>query len=148
MLEQLPQLSETASKAISNIKFDKVVVWDNGKEGGGTQGFLQNLAHSLPPMLHMMRDVGGVEMPEFLGKLVGDNARPRTEDQEREAVSTEAEGEGDEVTASRISDDDWSPRRARFDPREELVDLVGEFRVEVAATQSDPVREVTLAHFS
>ncbi|MHC5063920.1 MAG: flotillin family protein [Planctomycetota bacterium] len=73
MLEQLPQLSETAATAISNIKFDKVVVWDGGGDANGsTSGFLRNMANALPPMLHMMRDVGGVEMPEFLGKLVGD----------------------------------------------------------------------------
>ena len=30
MLEHLDTLAETAAKAISNIKFDKVVVWENG----------------------------------------------------------------------------------------------------------------------
>ena len=34
MLEHLDTLAETAAKAISNIKFDKVVVW----EGGGANG--------------------------------------------------------------------------------------------------------------
>ena len=28
-----PTLSETAAKAISNIKFDKIVVWDSGANG-------------------------------------------------------------------------------------------------------------------
>ena len=74
MLEQLERLSENAAKAISNIKFDKVVVWDNGGGEGGngsaTANFLSSMAGSLPPMLHMMRDIGGVEMPEFFGKLV------------------------------------------------------------------------------
>ncbi|MFQ5506007.1 MAG: flotillin family protein, partial [Planctomycetota bacterium] len=60
MLEQLEHLSETAAKAISNIKFDKIVVWDGGAGGatgntkGATAGFLSSLAGSLPPMLHMM----------------------------------------------------------------------------------------------
>ncbi len=82
MLEQLPQLSETAAKAISNIKFDKVVVWDNGngQDGkGATANFLRGMAGTLPPMLHMMRDVGGIEMPEFFGKLLsagGESAEP------------------------------------------------------------------------
>jgi len=70
MLEQLPQLSETAATAISNIKFDKIVVWDGGQGSGSTAGFLRSMAGALPPMLHMMRDVGGVDMPDFLGKLV------------------------------------------------------------------------------
>lgn len=71
MLEHLEQLSETAATAISNIKFDKVVVWDGGSGGGGgTAGFLQSLGGAIPPMLQIMRDVGGVEMPEYFGKLV------------------------------------------------------------------------------
>jgi len=75
MLEKLDELSQTAAQAISNIKFDKVVVWDGGKgEGGGTAGFLRGLAGALPPMLNMMKDIGGVEMPEFFGKLAQDNA--------------------------------------------------------------------------
>ena len=72
MLEHLPQMAETAAKAIANVKFDKVVVWDGGpgKDGkSATAGFLQGLAGSLPPMLQMMRDIGGVEMPAYFGKL-------------------------------------------------------------------------------
>jgi flotillin len=65
-------LSETAAKAISNIKFDKVIVWENGgKDGAGsTAGFLQNMARTLPPMLQIMQDIGGVKMPEYFGKMV------------------------------------------------------------------------------
>ncbi len=88
MLEKIEALSETAAKAISSIKFDKVVVWDGGQAGNGkgaTANFLQNLAHTLPPMLHMMRDVGGVEMPEFFGKLTGaEKAPPPGKDGPRE----------------------------------------------------------------
>jgi flotillin len=92
MLEQLPALSETASKAISNIRFDKIVVWDGGQgtDGkGATANFLQNLAHTLPPMLHMMRDVGGVELPEFFGKLTA-----------TETKAADAHGNGAEVVAA------------------------------------------------
>lgn len=74
MLEQLQNLSQTAATAISNIKFDKVVVWDGG-QGGGAAGFLQGLARSLPPMLHIMKDIGGVQMPEFFGKILSEEAR-------------------------------------------------------------------------
>ena len=77
MLEHLPELAATASKAIANVKFDKVVVWDGGTGGkNAAANFLQGLAGGLPPMLQMMRDIGGVEMPQFLGKLVGDGSRP------------------------------------------------------------------------
>jgi flotillin len=76
MLEHLDHLSETASKAISNIRFDKIVVWDGGaKDGapGSTAGFLQGLSRTLPPMLHLMKDIGGVQMPDFFGKVVGED---------------------------------------------------------------------------
>tara|TARA_R110002072_G_scaffold269079_5_gene428264 strand:+ start:2510 stop:4165 length:1656 start_codon:yes stop_codon:yes gene_type:complete len=70
MLEHMDKLSETAATAISKIKFDKIVVWD-GQQGKATSGFLQNLSKSLPPMLTMMKDIGGIEMPEFFGKVLG-----------------------------------------------------------------------------
>jgi flotillin len=77
MLEHLDHLSETAAKAIANIKFDKVIVWEGGGNGNGTgatSNFLQSLTRSLPPMMQVMRDVGGVQMPDYFGKLVGDDA--------------------------------------------------------------------------
>ncbi len=104
MLEQLPQLSETAATAISNIKFDKIVVWDNGNgtgQGkGATANFLQNMAGSLPPMLNMMRDIGGIEMPEFLGKLVDGDPKvelPRVS-------SSEGAKEGDSGNEAKVTD--------------------------------------------
>jgi flotillin len=72
MVEHLDTLAETSAKAISNIKFDKVVVWDAGGQGGGTSGFLQGLARSMPPMMNIMRDIAGVELPGYMGKLSGD----------------------------------------------------------------------------
>jgi flotillin len=76
MLEHMDHLAETSAKAISNIKFDKVIVWENGGQNGrsNTAGFLHKMAGTLPPMLHVMRDIGGVEIPESLAKLVGDDA--------------------------------------------------------------------------
>jgi flotillin len=79
MLEHMDALAHASAQAISNIKFDKVVVWENGANGvnGGsnTTNFLQSMARSMPPMLQVMRDIGGVEMPEFLAKLQAD-AKP------------------------------------------------------------------------
>ncbi len=71
MLEHLDNLANASAQAISNIKFDKVIVWENGgKDGNGaTAGFLQNMAKTLPPMLQVMKDIGGVEIPEYLAKL-------------------------------------------------------------------------------
>jgi len=93
MLEHMEQLAETAATAISNIKFDKIVVWDGagGAGGGGssTANFLSSLGGSLPPMLHMMKDIGGVEMPEFFGKLV--EQAKAADDRPPEAAPTDPE---------------------------------------------------------
>ncbi len=76
MLEHLDNLAEASSRAISNIKFDKVVVWDSGGQDGrnATAGFLSGLAKTLPPMMQVMKDIGGVELPESLVKLGGEDA--------------------------------------------------------------------------
>jgi flotillin len=72
MLEHLDTLAETSAKAISNIKFDKVVVWDSGNGAGSAAGFLQNMAKSLPPMMHVLKDIAGVELPGYLGTMNGE----------------------------------------------------------------------------
>jgi flotillin len=70
LLEHLDHLADASAKAISNIKFDKVVVWEGGGQGGSnTANFLQGLSRSLPPMLQTLRDIGGVELPESMVKL-------------------------------------------------------------------------------
>ncbi|MCA9231380.1 MAG: hypothetical protein KDA57_12060 [Planctomycetales bacterium] len=76
MLEHLDNLAESSAKAISNIKFDKVVVWENGGQNGrsNTADFLHKMAGTLPPMMQVMRDIGGVEIPESLAKLAGEES--------------------------------------------------------------------------
>jgi flotillin len=72
LLEHLDTLAQTSAQAISNIKFDKVVVWENGGNGNGTtntSSFLQGLARTMPPILQVMKDVGGVELPEYFARL-------------------------------------------------------------------------------
>lgn len=71
MLEHMKDLSENAAKAISNIKFDKVIVWENGGDDGkgAVAGFLQNMARTLPPMMQIMQEIGGVKMPEYFGEM-------------------------------------------------------------------------------
>jgi flotillin len=70
MLEHLDNLTEASARAISNIKFDKIIVWENGgKDGSNTSNFLQNMARTLPPMMQVMRDVAGIELPETILKM-------------------------------------------------------------------------------
>jgi flotillin len=82
MLEHLDKLAETAAQAISNIKFDKVIVWENGGANGvpggtnNTSQFLQSLARTLPPMMQIMKDIGGVELPEYVARFTPDALKP------------------------------------------------------------------------
>ena len=80
MVDNLPKLAETSATAISNIKFDKVVVWDSGGSGGGgsgeggggspttaTSNFIRGLTSSMPPALDVLRSVGGIDgLDQFL----------------------------------------------------------------------------------
>ena len=77
MLEHMDNLAETAAKAISNIKLDKVVVWDSGN-GAATGSFLQGMARTLPPMMQVIQEVGGVELPRMFGSMMDDGAAPST----------------------------------------------------------------------
>src|SRR5205823_9428834 len=82
MLEHLDSLAKTAAQAISNIKFDKVVVWEggNGHANGtsNTTNFLQSMARAMPPMMQIMKDIGGVELPEYIATLTPDT-KPATD---------------------------------------------------------------------
>jgi flotillin len=77
MLEHLDHLAQTSAQAISNIKFDKVVVWENGNgaHGNGSSnmsGFLQSLARTMPPMMQVLKDIGGVEIPEYMARMASE----------------------------------------------------------------------------
>lgn len=81
MLEHFDHLVEASAKAISNIKFDKVVVWEGGgQNGGATAGWLHNMARTLPPMMQVMKDIGGVEFPETLANFAGVEKKPAAEE--------------------------------------------------------------------
>ena len=59
IIEQLPELIAEQVKAVSNLKIDKVTVWDgggNGDGGGGsTADFLAGLVKSIPPLQELTR---------------------------------------------------------------------------------------------
>jgi len=66
LLDHLDVLAETSATAISNIKFDKVVVWDGagggGKGGDAVPNFIRGIAGSLPPTLEVLKDIAGVDL--------------------------------------------------------------------------------------
>jgi flotillin len=75
MLEHFDDLVDASAQAISNIKFDKIVVWEGGANGPdgttSTARWLHEMSRTLPPMLQVMKDIGGIEIPETLAKLSG-----------------------------------------------------------------------------
>lgn len=74
MLEHLDTLAESSAKAVSNIKFDKVVVWDSGNGADGsnaTSNFIRGMASALPPTMDIMKHVAGVDLPQYFGSLPG-----------------------------------------------------------------------------
>jgi len=96
MLEHFDNLVDASAQAISNIKFDKVVVWDGNQpnDSSSTANWLTNMARTLPPMMQVMKDIGGVELPETLANLAGmDNKDERSAENEPEAEIVESRPE-------------------------------------------------------
>ena len=94
MIEKIEEIVSTQVEAIKNLKIDKVTVWDSGAGNGGTSStasFISNLVKSLPP-LHEVAEMAGVELPEYLGRLVDTRAgteRPAGEDQPAPATKAD-----------------------------------------------------------
>ena len=71
MIEKLEQIVARQAEAVSNLKIDKVTVWDSaGGDGKGssTASFVSSLVKSLPP-LQDIASMAGVELPSYLGKV-------------------------------------------------------------------------------
>ncbi|MFK7959841.1 MAG: flotillin family protein [Phycisphaerales bacterium] len=82
LIEKLPELVREQVKAISNLKIDKVTVWDGGRGGGGKPGasgggggaggatadFLAGMIGALPPVHELARQAG-IELPDALGHV-------------------------------------------------------------------------------
>jgi flotillin len=71
MIEKLSEIVQAQVAAISNLKIDKITVWDSGSHNGGsntTADFLSGFIKSLPP-LQEIAAMAGVELPEYLGRI-------------------------------------------------------------------------------
>jgi flotillin len=71
MIEKVESIVEKQVKAIKNIKFDKITVWDSGagtQNGSVTANFMKDLIKSLPAM-HDLAQQAGIELPVVLGKV-------------------------------------------------------------------------------
>jgi len=72
MIEKLPELVKEQVKAISNLKIDKITVWDGGRgsngKGNSTSDFLSGMIGALPAV-HELAGQAGIKLPGFLGKV-------------------------------------------------------------------------------
>ncbi|MBR2004188.1 MAG: flotillin family protein, partial [Thermoguttaceae bacterium] len=107
MLDHFDELIAASAQAISSIKFDKVVVWDGAGSGSNgvpgetaTSNWLRNMAKTLPPMLEVMKEIGGVEFPEILGKIGAPealDAQPTQSENASEAETSPADETANEI---------------------------------------------------
>ncbi len=77
LIEKLSEIVQAQVAAISNMKIDKITVWDSGGRNGSgstTADFVSGLVRSLPP-LQEIAAMAGVQLPEYLGRLT-----PRADD--------------------------------------------------------------------
>ena len=68
--DKLEELTKIQVEAISNLKIDKITVWDGGSASGdksSTANFVSGLMKSVPPMQEIF-DMAGMKLPEYLGK--------------------------------------------------------------------------------
>jgi flotillin len=79
MVEKIDQLVASQVEAIQNLKIDKITVWDSGgSHGSTTANFLSGMVQSIPPLQDLSSMVG-LELPEFLGKMVEEKAAKTVE---------------------------------------------------------------------
>ena len=74
MIEKMENLVEQQVKAISNLKIDKITVWDSGGGGNGsssTANFISNFVKSIPPLQELSSMVG-IELPDYLGQIASE----------------------------------------------------------------------------
>ena len=67
IVDKLEHIAQVQASAISNIDFEKVVVYDSGN-GNAVGKFLGGLTQALPPF-HEVAKMAGIELPAFLGEI-------------------------------------------------------------------------------
>jgi flotillin len=80
LLEHMDHLADKAAEAIGSIKMDKVMLWGGGNGGKGSNGgvadFVRDLGSSVVPMMHLMRDIGGVQLPDSVLRFAENGEAP------------------------------------------------------------------------
>lgn len=76
MVDKIENIAGIQADAISNIKFDKITVFDGGN-GESTAGFVSNLFKAVPALDEFMGQ-SGLNLPEYLAKPVHKDKTPVT----------------------------------------------------------------------
>ncbi len=85
--DKLPELVRAQAEAISNIKIDKVTVWDGGNSANGktsTANFLSGMYKSVPPLAEMF-NMAGMQLPSYLGTSNESSTNDNDSSKENEA---------------------------------------------------------------
>jgi flotillin len=130
MLEHIDKLSENAAKSISNIKFDKIVVWDSGSDKTGanaTSNFIRGVANSLPPALHLMKDIAGVEMPKYFGNIMEDASEISKYEQKNAEV--------DKAIKEAAKENNWEKVQELNKEKERLIKKLEDARINLGNKQ-------------
>jgi flotillin len=75
LIEKFQEIALVQAQAIKDLPIEKIFVWDTGGEGGGMQNLGGRLMGALPPMHALAKQVG-LELPEFLGRVAEEKAKP------------------------------------------------------------------------
>ncbi len=146
--EQLPDLVSEQVKAISDIDFDSVTVWENGSGENGktsTANFLSGLVGSLPP-LHELTENAGIDLPDYLGSLQQNgNGNDLNERQLKERLS-ELQATAPETTQEAVkAEAPSSSGKQGSDRMKELRSLVEENRNHLKDLLPDDTEELSEA---
>jgi len=89
MIEKLDEIVKLQTEAIKNLKIDKITVWDSGNNGAGngssTANFASSMIKSLPPLQEVAK-MAGLELPEYLGKMVDKQENVLTSNSPQEPI--------------------------------------------------------------
>lgn len=91
--DKLEQIVAEQVKAISNVKIDKVTVWDGGQNADGktsTANFLSGLLKSLPP-LEEVYNMAGLSLPAVVAPQKNDEKKEKQSEEKSEKKTKKAE---------------------------------------------------------
>jgi len=80
LVDKVEGLAKHSADAVKNIKFDKVILWDNGSRAPGSPNpavqFVTDLVSSVAPAGELVKNVLGVDMKSYLGSTATQRPLP------------------------------------------------------------------------